>query len=231
MIRKTNAHVALTPTADHSDYEGHFVKLSSGSAALVTSASDAVYGVITDGQPTTGQDSIACSWGGFVGFVDVKLAASPGTVNLGTLLELTANGTVKASTGTAGTTLVAQALESGSANELIQAVLIRPVSVPASIDDGAVTAAKLGGAAVTGSKLHADAITPWLVTGADASVTAQDLTAAGATAGLRILLAFDHTDGGVLDKSIFTPGADKFVQASGNYAADKILILTVPASA
>jgi hypothetical protein len=231
MIRRTNALVALTPTADHSECEGYFVKLSSGSAALVSSASDAVYGVILDGQPTTGFDSIACCWGGAVGVVDIKLAASPGTVNAGTLLELTANGTVKASTGTAGTILVAQALESGSANELIQAVLIRPVSVPASIDDGAVTAAKLAGAAVTGAKLHADAITPWLVTGADASVTAQDLTATGAVASLRILMAFDHTDGALLDKSIFTAGTDKFVQASGNYASDKILILTVPASA
>lgn len=231
MISKTLALLALVPTADHSNYEGFFVKLSGGSAALVTSASDDVFGVIVDGQPTSGQDSIALSYGGFAGTLHVKLAASPGTVSKGTLLELTATGAVKASTGTAGTIIVAQALESGAANELIEAILVRPYTVPAAIDNGSITAAKLAAAAVTGPKLHADAITPWVVTGADASGGAQNLTATGMVAGNRILLAFDHTDGAVLDKSIFTPGTDVVAQASGNYASDKILIFTVPASA
>jgi len=271
MISKTNAHVAIVPTADHSDYEGYFVKILSGLAALVTAATDVVFGVITTGEPADGQDSIACSWGGFAGTVHVKLAASPGSVSDGTLLELTANGSVKASTGTAGTIIVAQALESGAANELIEAILIRPVSVPASIDDASVTAAKLAadavttakildanvtaaklaadavttakildanvtaaklaGAAATGPKIHAGAITPFAVTGADASGGAQDLAAVGAVAGLRIMFVLDQTDGTVLDKSLFTAATDKFVLASGNYAADVILIFTLPASA
>jgi hypothetical protein len=225
--------------------------MSSGLAALVTAATDVVFGVITTGEPADGQDSIACSWGGFAGTVHVKLAASPGSVSDGTLLELTANGSVKASTGTAGTIIVAQALESGAANELIEAILIRPVSVPASIDDASVTAAKLAadavttakildanvtaaklaGAAATGPKIHAGAITPFAVTGADASGGAQDLAAVGAVAGLRIMFVLDQTDGTVLDKSLFTAATDKFVLASGNYAADVILIFTLPASA
>ena len=231
MISKTNALVALVPTADHSAHEGYFVKLASGLAAFVTAATDAVYGVITTGEPTTGQDSIACSWGGFAGIVHVKLAASPGTVSQGTLLELTANGSVKASTGTAGTVLVAQAQESGLANELIEAVLIRPVSVPSTIDDSAVTTVKLAGSSVTGAKLSTTFKTLFGATGADASGGAEELSAVGVTDTMRIVSVIDLTDGIPLDPTIFTAGTDVISQASGNYAADKLIFEVIPASA
>jgi len=121
--------------------------------------------VILDGENTTGKDSIACAYGGFAGTVKVKLHSSPGTVVAGTPLELVAGGTVKQSSGSAGTVLVAQALETGAANELIEAALMRPVTVPTSIDDDSVTAAKLAADAVTTAKIL------------DANVTAAKLAA------------------------------------------------------
>lgn len=96
---------------------------------------------------------------------------------------------------------------------------------------GAVVAAKLGAAAVTGAKTHADNLTPWVVTGADASGGAQDLAASGAVAGLRIAAVIDLTTPAVVTKSTITAGADKFVQATGNLANKKLLVLTLPAAA
>lgn len=102
-----------------------------------------------------------------------------------------------------------------------------PIAVPA---DGSVSTAKLGGAAVTGAKLHADAITPRVVTGADATGGAESLTATGMVATDRILAAINLTDSAVLNKAIFTPGTDSVSQASGNYDTKAILLLTVPAA-
>lgn len=116
-------------------------------------------------------------------------------------------------------------------------IFIRPlIAVPFTVDTddlaaAAVTAAKLGAAAVTGPKLHADVLTPWVVTGADATSAAQDLDAVGAVAGLRIVSVINLTTPGVVDKATITAGVDKFVQASGNLDAAALLIFTLPAAA
>lgn len=118
--------IALTPTADHTDSRGYFVEASSGSAAIVNAATDIPLGVIVDGQPTTGKSSIAVSPGLIV---KVKVTGtSPGTINLGTFLTVKNDGTVQADGGSGARVQVARALESGAANELIDAVLITPVS-------------------------------------------------------------------------------------------------------
>ena len=101
----------------------------------------------------------------------------------------------------------------------------------AKLADGAVTTAKLDGGSVTGAKIDANAYATWSVTGEDASVSAQDLTAAGVVATLRILEVINHTDGTIVDKSTITPDVDKFVLASGNLAAKTLIIRTLPASA
>jgi len=132
MEARDRAIIAMTPTADHSDYRGYAVVASAGSAALVTTpATDDVLGVILDGEATTGQDSIAVC-GGNAGPVKVKLSASPGTVVAGTRLVLdgTTLGAAKATAGGARVEF-ARALESGSANELIEAILV-PTIVHAS---------------------------------------------------------------------------------------------------
>jgi hypothetical protein len=120
---RSNTIIPITPAADHSGKEGYAVKIVSGEAALVTNISDAPIGVIVEGADTDGKDSVALIGAGLTGTVLVKLGTSPGTVNLGTYLEIKSDGTFKADAGTSGT-VCAVALESGVAGELIEAALL-----------------------------------------------------------------------------------------------------------
>lgn len=117
--------IALTPTADQTNSRGYFVEASSGSAAIVNAATDIPIGVIVDGQTTSGKSSIAVAPGLIV---KVKVGSTPGTINLGTYLTVKNDGTVIADAGSGARVQVARALESGVATELIDAVLINPVS-------------------------------------------------------------------------------------------------------
>jgi len=117
--------VSLTPTADHSDKRGFAVKASTGSAALIAAITDVPLGVITEGAPTSGKDSVAICGSGLV--VKVKLDATPGSVVLGSYLTTTATGTFVLDDAAGSRAVTARALEAGAANELIRAVLINPV--------------------------------------------------------------------------------------------------------
>lgn len=124
MIARESQVLALTPTADHTGLEGYAVKNSSGSAALTSGVTDVPIGVIVEGTTTSGKDSVALV--GFAGTVKVKLHSSPGTVNAFTFLEVSATGAAKAASATTGNIVFAQALEAGSAGELIEARLVEP---------------------------------------------------------------------------------------------------------
>jgi len=119
------AVIPITPNEDHTGKEGYAVVASSGKAALSTAANDDMLGVILDGEPTTGKSSVAIA-GGNLGPVRVKLHSTPGTVVLGTRLQLHTDGTFKADLATGARTVCARALESGAASELIEAVLLPP---------------------------------------------------------------------------------------------------------
>lgn len=121
MIARNNAIIQVTPSADHTGKEGYAVKFTNGEAVLCSANTDSPQGIILEGSTTDGEDSIAIIAGGLAATVKVKLSSSPGTVNLGTLLEIVAGGTWKADAGTSGT-VAAMALESGTADELIEAV-------------------------------------------------------------------------------------------------------------
>ena len=122
MIARQSAIIPLTPTADHTGLEGYFI-LPTG--ALVSSATAAVpLGIITEGFPTTGKDSVALH--NFSGTVKAKLGATPGSVVAGSYLVLQADGSTKLDPGTGSRIRVARALEAGVAQELIEAVLIDP---------------------------------------------------------------------------------------------------------
>jgi hypothetical protein len=129
MFARTNGVLALTPTADHSGKEGFAVNASSGNAALVSAATDIPLGVILEGATTSKKDAVALCDGALAGTVKVKLDGTPGTVALGTYLVITATGTFKADPGTGARVRAARALESGAANELIEAVLVKPESL------------------------------------------------------------------------------------------------------
>jgi hypothetical protein len=123
MIARENALIPVTPAADHTGLEGYFVNNSSGTAAVCSSTSDVPLGVITEGQDTDGKDSIALSRGGFKGTVKIKIGSGSGDVSAFDLLQLNNDGTVNVDAGTGSRTLVAQAVESGVAGDLIEAII------------------------------------------------------------------------------------------------------------
>ena len=128
MISRDSAVLPLVPNEDHSDKEGYAVKASSGKAALCDAVTDIPLGVLVDGKPTTGRSSVAIAAGNPPP-VKVKLSATPGTVALGTFLTVCADGSAQADAGSGNRVRFARALEAGSANELIEAALINPVSL------------------------------------------------------------------------------------------------------
>jgi hypothetical protein len=129
-IGRENAIVALTPAADQTGKEGYLVDVdATEKATLIDATTDVPFGAVLEGATLTGKSSVAVAAGGYRGTVRLKLDAAPGTVKTGTLLQTTATGTVKADAGSGSRVLVAQALESGNANELIEAILFKPISL------------------------------------------------------------------------------------------------------
>lgn len=115
---------SATSAADLSTKAGYFVEASSGAVSVVNAATDNPLGVVVDGVPAGGSNAI-----GLPGIIaKVKLDGTPGTVALGTYLIVSATGTAKADPGTGARVVVARALESGSADELITAQIIVPVA-------------------------------------------------------------------------------------------------------
>lgn len=123
MLIKPTSLQAITAASDQTDKEGCF---TDASGVVMASATAVPHGLIVDGGPSGGTTTIATCAGGAPGSFNVKLHSSPGTVNKGTRLVLHSNGTTKADPGTGSRVVVAEAQESGAANELIEAVLISP---------------------------------------------------------------------------------------------------------
>jgi len=126
-LARTNAIVPFKAQLDFTGHVGRFVTRSRGTIVPVGSATDKPIGVLlTDGKDSE-QVSVAISAGGLAGTVRVKLAADvPGP---GIDLQLTADGRVEPDAGVRERVLVAQSLESGAVDELIEAVLFRPVAL------------------------------------------------------------------------------------------------------
>ena len=129
MTTQNNALIALKPSADLSSKKGYFVEASSGGkAAVVDAALDIPLGVVVDGTSTDARSTVALQ--NYGGTLEIKVVAStPGTITLGTYLQLTADGTVKADVGSNKRVLVARALEKGVAAGLVEAILINPITL------------------------------------------------------------------------------------------------------
>ncbi len=126
-LARTNAILSFEAAADLTGYVGRFVVLSAGKVALVSSATVKPLGVLlTDGKAGE-RVTVAIGAGGLAGTVRVKLAAAVSTV--GAYLQTTADGRTQADAATGARTVVAQALETGAIDELIEAVLIAPQSL------------------------------------------------------------------------------------------------------
>jgi len=116
-LTRDTAIFALTPAADQTGKEGYAVKIAAGEAAIST-AHNGNFGVILDGETTSGKSTIA-SMAGASGTVKVKLS---GTVALGEKLMIHTDGTWKAHTST--NNVSGMAMEAGVADELVEAALV-----------------------------------------------------------------------------------------------------------
>jgi len=118
-LTRDNAIFAMTPAADQTGKEGYAVKVVAGEAAIST-AHNGNFGVILDGETTSGKSTVA-SMAGASGTVKVKLGATPGTVVMGSLLMVHTDATWKLHTGS--NNVCAVAIEDGVATNLIEAAL------------------------------------------------------------------------------------------------------------
>ncbi len=123
-IVRTLTVIPLEAAADHSAKEGYFVELALGKASVCNAATDVPFGLILDGENTGGNDSVAVC-GGNAGSVRVKATAA---VTKGTFGQLAADGSVIADSGAGARVLPCLFLEDGAANELVEAILVLPLS-------------------------------------------------------------------------------------------------------
>ena len=114
MIKRSNALVSITPPADMTGREGHFVDEDGAIAALDSTP----FGVITEVLPNGGDISVAVCAGGFAGTVTVKLASN---LQKGSTVGSDDNGQAT----DLSTVSTAQLLEDGQAGELCEAVIFR----------------------------------------------------------------------------------------------------------
>jgi hypothetical protein len=125
---RTLAILPFLAASDLTGKSGHFVTVSAaGAVDLPTTATQAPFGLALTDAPVGEPVSVALSRGGLAGTVRVKLAGPVPIV--GALLALQAGGRVIADPGAGARVLVAQAVETGVADELIEAVLIAPISL------------------------------------------------------------------------------------------------------
>ncbi len=126
-LARTNAILPFEAGSDLTGYVGRFVILFAGKVALVSLLPVKPLGILlTDGKAGE-RVTVAIGAGGLAGTIRVKLSAAVSTAGL--YLQLTADGRVQPDTGTGSRTLVAYALETGAIDELIEAVLIPPVTL------------------------------------------------------------------------------------------------------
>ena len=116
MKARDNALIAMTPAADMSGKEGYFIK-ADGSLA---GADETPFGVITEVQPNGGDVSVAICSGGFAGTVKIKLGAN---ASKGDDVGSDANG----AGDSAAAVVAAQVIEDGEADELVEAVIYKPI--------------------------------------------------------------------------------------------------------
>ena len=136
-LARTNALIPLLPydSADYLGKEGYAaaVEPSDGTVILCGDATgDPPFGVIVHGAKAPDKATVAVAAGGLAGTVRVKLLQAVPAA--GTLLKLV-DGSLGTGfgpdTGSGARIVMAQALEPGAVDELIEAVLFKPISYAA----------------------------------------------------------------------------------------------------
>lgn len=127
-LTRTNAILPFTPLADLTGKEGYVVLIESDGTIATYSSSGGKqpFGVIVHGTDVDEKTSVAVLSGGLAGTVKVKLAFTVATP--GELLAVRGGGEMITPSHASALFTCAQALETGVAGELIEAVLFRPES-------------------------------------------------------------------------------------------------------
>lgn len=128
-LTRENAILPFTPDADLTGKEGYIAQLENNGNVVpwYLSSGATPLGAIVHGTNVDEKTSVALCAGGLAGTVKLKLSAA--VTEVGQELQVDNLGTVSPDPGTGGRTLVAQALETGVADELIEAVLFRPITL------------------------------------------------------------------------------------------------------
>lgn len=126
-LTRENAILPFTPAADLTGKEGYAVSVDDdGTIYLYDNQNEAPFGIIIHGTNPSEKTSVAVMAGGLAGTVKVKLSAA--VTNIGTNLFAMDDAIFNPTAGTSAF-LCAQALETGVAGELIEALLFRPQEV------------------------------------------------------------------------------------------------------
>jgi hypothetical protein len=125
-LARSLAILPFLAASDLTGKSGHFVTVSAaGAVDLPKANTDLPFGLALTDAPAGEPVSIALSRGGLAGTVRVKLAGPVSSV--GAFLSLQPGGRVIAAPPSGARVLVAQALETGVTDELIEAILIAPI--------------------------------------------------------------------------------------------------------
>jgi hypothetical protein len=122
MLARETPVFAIIPAADYTDYRGYLVTFASDTATLNTSASVVAFGVILDGESTTGKCSVIALGAG----ESVKMKAG-GAITQGALVQQHTDGTVITDATTGARVLVGRAMETAASGELIEVAMLGPV--------------------------------------------------------------------------------------------------------
>jgi hypothetical protein len=132
-LARTNALIPMPTSSATDTYGKEGYPVDANSDGTVDLCADATgnppFGVIVLGAEHPGKVTVAVAAGGLAGTVRVKLLQA--VMAPGALLKLVDSAGVIAfgpDTGTGARVVMAQALETGAANELIEAVLFKPIS-------------------------------------------------------------------------------------------------------
>ena len=121
---KPKAIVPITAGEDLTAAEGRFVKLSNGKAVSIAAATDSPFGVVIEGAAANEMAGVAVC-GGNAGTLHIVAA---GNITKGSYCQMTAAGKIIADSGTGARIICAIALEAGTEDQLIEAVLLTPIT-------------------------------------------------------------------------------------------------------
>lgn len=130
-------HASFATTAGADKTEGKFATLNAEGNIVISSSTTLPYGIVVEAASPVAMQAGGSAEGAimlhsFGGIVTAQVGATSQAINIGTLLKLSTEGGVVASSSTAGDVIVAMALEAiptTTAGQLIRVILLTPYKV------------------------------------------------------------------------------------------------------